>query len=184
MGGRRPNNFNISLSYTNNRTFNNAGTETGRLDIMGISAGLGRRLTKPDDFFTLSNSLRYNFYNLDNFNFSSVGFSSFRKGQYHSFNFVTNFSRNSLDNFVYPQRGSSLSLEIKLTPPYSLAENIDYTSASDQERFRLIEYAKFIFDGFWYASIVGKLVLNARFHFGLLAPYNQSKVSDLLNASN
>ncbi len=178
LGGNKPNNFNISLNYTNNRSFDNGFTrpETGRLDIISFSLGLAKRLTKPDDFFSLSNSLSYSFYNLTNFRgFGLIGFGDFSNGNYHNFNLVSILSRNSVDNFTFPRQGSSLSLQATLTPPYSLFENTVYAESTDQERFRFVEYAKFLFDSFWYLNIVDKLVLNVRFHTGLITPYSIAK---------
>ena len=44
----------------------------------------------------------------------------------------------------------------------------------DQERYKFLEYNKFKFDGTWYNSLIGDLVIRTHFEFGFLGTYNQS----------
>ncbi|MBC7922255.1 MAG: outer membrane protein assembly factor BamA, partial [Ferruginibacter sp.] len=65
LGGRRPNAFSVSLSHTVQNLFSGiygTGRErVGSFNISGITLSLGRQLQKPDDFFSLSNSLSYQY---------------------------------------------------------------------------------------------------------------------------
>ena len=71
LGGRKPNSLTIGLYYsdeTNAYYFTQKGTKHFRT--IGVSAGIGRRLSWPDRYFTLYNEISYQAYNLkdwDNF---------------------------------------------------------------------------------------------------------------------
>ncbi|EAY27825.1 outer membrane protein assembly factor BamA [Microscilla marina] len=165
LGGRKPNSFTVSLSHSIQRNIQ-FDQVLGSLQVSSVTLSLGRRLKWPDNYFTVINSLGYQVYNNDNFSaFTSAGISQ-------SFTFNTVISRNSIDNPTYSRNGSSLSLSINLTPPYSLFNNKDYTTLSDQEKFALIEYHKWMFDASFFTPIVGDLVFHTRAHFGFLGLYN------------
>jgi outer membrane protein insertion porin family len=191
LGGRKPNSLSVNLSRSIQRTqdifqrdengepipdgnggfeLNNLGRNefNGSLKLTSVSVGLGRRVQWPDDFFTLSNSLGYTLYDLDNFD----GQLGFRNGKSNSIVFNTTISRNSIDNPLYPRSGSSISLSINLTPPYSAFNNKDYDNISNAERFEFIEYHKWNIDAKYYLNLVGKLVLETRAHFGFIGSYS------------
>lgn len=169
LGGRKPNSFSINLSHSVQRTI--IGTDVlGSLQVTGVTLSLGRRLTWPDDYFTLSNSISY--LNYDLFNFGRSIFSS-GSGTSRSIALNTTIARNSIDNPTYPRRGSSLSLSLSLTPPYSLFEDKDYESLTEAERFRWIEYHKWMFDNSWFTNPFDKFVIHTRAHFGYIGAYNQ-----------
>ena len=88
------------------------------------------------------------------------------EGQSVSASFVTNFSRNSIDNPTFPRSGSSFSLTASLTPPYSL-----FGGNNDN----LIEYHKWMFDASWFTPITSKLVFHMRTHLGFLGSYSPNK---------
>jgi len=173
LGGRQPNSFTVNLSHSVSRVINNfTNTTTGSLNLTGITLSLGRRLKFPDDFFTMVNSLGFNLYNLDNFTLR--GFRNFNTGQSYSVTFNTTIARNSINNPTFPRSGSSVSLSMTFTPPYSLiSKNEEFTSV--ENRFRWVEYHKWVFDNSWFVPIAGNLVLNARAHMGFLGAYNQDK---------
>lgn len=141
---------------------------TGSLRLTSISVGLGRRVNWPDDFFTINNSIAYSTYDLFNFG-NSLGF---RTGVSNSLTFNTTIARNSIDNPMFPRRGSLLSLSVSLTPPWSSFNNKDYTQLDNAERYNLVEYHKWNIDAKQYLSIAGNLVLEARAHFGMIGSYN------------
>jgi outer membrane protein insertion porin family len=174
LGGRKPNSFTVSLSRSTQRSFDNFGRQIGKFNINEISFSLGRRLTVPDDFFTLINSLRFQAYQLDNYGIR--GFGTYRDGNSYSITLQSTLARNSLDNPIFPRRGSSLSLALSLTPPYSALTNKKY-SAEDtpEEKFKFVEFHKWMFDNSWFMNIAGNLVLHARTHFGFLGAYNKDK---------
>ena len=139
--------------------------------ISGGSIGLGRRLSWPDDYFTLYQEVTYQHYIMDKWNQFI-----FRDGIANNLFYRINISRNSIDQPIYPRSGSQVSLSIQATPPYSLldAENPNYNDMSDQDKYRWIEYHKWKFTTSWFTKIVGDLVLNTRVGFGFLGSYNSA----------
>lgn len=174
LGGRRPNSFTVGVSHSVQRTFSsnynaNAGRliGPGTLQVTGLNLSLGRRLRKPDDYFTLMNTVSWQRYSLEEFEFSPT----FYSGAANNISFVTTLARNSINNPIFPSAGSNISLSMQLTPPYSLfSENYNYTT--DAERYKFIEYHKWMFDASWFTPIANKLVLNTRAHFGFIGTYN------------
>jgi outer membrane protein insertion porin family len=126
-----------------------------------LSFSLGKRLKWPDDYFSLSNSLSFQL--IDVLNLPYYGYP---EGQSVSASFVTNFSRNSIDNPTFPRSGSSFSLTASLTPPYSLFGG---------DNKNLIEYHKWMFDASWFTPITSKLVFHMRTHLGFLGSYTPNK---------
>ncbi len=179
LGGRRPNSLSVSAFYSNqsngaekfiSNSFGEKLINPNRqaLGIWGLSVGLGRRLTWPDDFFQLYNEVSYQYYDLQNW-----GNFVFSTGFAHALSFKTIFSRNSVDAPIYPRRGSNTSLSLQFTPPYSLfGEEKDYDQLTSQERYRLIEFHKWKFNSSWFTTLAGKLVLNTKVGFGYLGSYN------------
>jgi len=173
MGGKKPKGFNFSV-YKSTQfgydPFNNDVDKDQLLDITGASIGLSQRLKWPDDFFTLSNSLNYQRFNLKNYRISSFDFNN---GISNNFNFAVNFGRSSAGpNPIFPTEGSQFNLLLKLTPPYSLFKDEDYTNMTDEEKYEWIEFYKVIFTGRWYSPIVGKLILMSNAELGFLGAYN------------
>ena len=143
LGGKKPNNLSISLSQAVQRNVNFFTNETfGKLKLSSATIGLGRRVRWPDDFFTITNSIAFQNYQLEDFPISRLGFST---GDANSFVFNTTIARNSIDNPMFPREGSSLSLSVALTPPYSLWRDIDYETADNAEIFKWVEYHKVMF---------------------------------------
>jgi outer membrane protein insertion porin family len=172
LGGRKPNSFSINLSHSIQRRLNFAsGEDLGSLKLYTASLSLGRRLQWPDNFFTISNSLTYTHYDIKNFDFTIFPDGS---GRSNSVAFNTTISRNSIDNPTFPRRGSSLSLSVSFTPPYSLFQpNRNFAQEQPIDKFRWVEYHKWMFDNSWFTELFGKFVLNTRAHFGYLGAYRQ-----------
>ncbi len=169
LGGRKPNSFSLSYSRSIQRSINNATNQTlGWLKVIGISASLGRRVKWPDDFFTVSTGISYQKYDLFQFNSRSLGFTT---GDSNSITFNLTIARNSVSQPMYPRSGSNISLTSSFTPPYSLWRDINYETASTQQKNKWLEYHKWNFDGRYYLSLVGKLVLASRIHFGYIGVY-------------
>ncbi len=176
LGGTKPRSLTISANRSIQRTTNYYTGQTfgGHLKLTSLSIGLGRRLKWPDDYFTLNNTLSFLNYNLASF---SSGYIPVRDGVFNSFTLGTTLARNSIDNPTYPRRGSSLSLNLTLTPPYSVfMGKQDYKGMTDEQvyskKFSLVEYYKTMFDCSFFTRIAGDLVLNTRAHFGFLGAYN------------
>ncbi|MFK7953965.1 MAG: outer membrane protein assembly factor [Ekhidna sp.] len=169
LGGRKPNSFGISYSKSIQRLLNQfTREEFGSLKVTGISVSLGRRVKWPDDFFTVSNSLSYQRYDLFQFNQRQLGFET---GSANSITLNNTISRRSVDSPMYPRNGAELSLSASFTPPYSLWSNTGQ-SEDPTERYKWLEYHKWNFDSKYYLNLVGKFVLAARAHFGFIGTYN------------
>ncbi len=160
LGGKKPNSFGLSYNHTRQASILADNTETGRMTLDGITVSLGRRLTWPDDYFTQSTSLAFQRYDIT----FEQGFFGLPKGNYNTWVFNHTISRNSIDNPMFPRRGSLISLNTALTPPYSLF-------AGDRAD-EFIEYHKWMFDTKNYLNIVGNLVLETRAHFGIVGNYS------------
>jgi outer membrane protein insertion porin family len=170
LGGKKPNSLTVSLSRAIQRNVNIFTSETfGELKLTSATVGLGRRVKWPDDFFTLTNSLRFQKYELTDFSISRLGFAT---GDANSIVFNTTLARNSIDNPMFPREGSSLSLSLDLTPPYSNWRDIDYENALPEVKFKWVEYHKVMFDASFFTRVMGDLIVNARAHLGFLGAYN------------
>ncbi len=173
LGGKRPNSFSFtgwhSVQSLNglprmdpNRSF---------IKIYGLSAGLGFRLKKPDDYFNFFVEGSYQYYVLQNF--GSVF--TFSDGYSNNASLRLALTRNSVDQPIFPRSGSTISLSYKFTPPYSLFDGVDdYSDMSEQDKFDLLEYNKIKFSSSFFTTLSKnrKLVLNARMGFGFLQEWN------------
>ncbi len=169
FGGKKPNSLAVSFfrsKMDNSYYLWDVGTSS--MKITGASVGLGRRLRWPDDFFTLYNEISFQQYNLDNW----TGYFQFSDGASNNISFNTTLARKSIDQLIYPRRGSDFSLSLKLTPPYSLFTEKDYSNISKSEKYKWIEYHKWLFKADYYTTLAGNLVLATRAHFGYLGHYN------------
>ena len=202
MGGKKPIQFSTSLSHTKQFLYNpvtRKADKTRRFNITGLSVGLAKRLTVPDDFFVLSQAVSFQYYDLQNYN---TGLFTFGNGSSKNLSYTVGLSRNNTFNDpIYPEGGSSFSVSAKLSLPYSALNNVDYkalknereqlsndlaadpsdTDAStriseiDQERFNWLEFYKVTFKGDWYTRVVGKLILKPSMEFGFLGAYNNDR---------
>ena len=171
LGGKKPHALSISVYYssqTNGLKKSNASRQA--IGIIGASVGLGSRLKWPDDFFTFYNEIGYQHYSLNNY----VSTFTFTNGTSNNINYSVTFSRNSIDQPIYPRSGSEFSLMLQLTPPFSLFKNEDYSKLSDEQKFQWIEYHKWKFTTAIYTKISGNLVLSTRSKFGFLGSYNKN----------
>lgn len=171
FGGKKANSFSVSLYHTimNNSYYYFQNDSDQFLKITGASVGMGKRLKWPDDFFTLYNEVSFQRYKLENY---VEGYFLFSDGTANNLSFSTNFGRNSVDQPIYARRGSSFSLNLQFTPPYSLISGKDFSDVTDQEKYNWIEYHKWKFKADWYLTLAGNLVLYTRAHFGYLGYYN------------
>jgi len=173
FGGKKPNSLSASLFYTkrrySTRGYNRFDANDPYFRTIGGLVGLGRRLKWPDDYFSLYNELSFQQYYLNNYNIGPLS-----NGRFNLLTFNTVFSRSSQDQMIYPRRGSSISLGLRITPPYSLFSDKDFSSMDAQSKFKNIEFHKWSFKGDWYTSLMGNLVLAIRAEFGYLGFYNKT----------
>lgn len=173
LGGKRPNSFTVNLNHSVQRNIDFQGRQFGSMQVSGATVSLGRRLKWPDDWFTMSNAVNFLVYNLNNF--QGFGLQGFSDGQYYNFTFNTTIARNSIDNPTFPRTGSNMALSVNLTPPYSRLGGAQFSDLSPENRFRWVEYHKWMFDNSWFIPAVGKFVINARAHMGFIGAYNREK---------
>ncbi len=196
LGGKKPIQFSTSFSHSIQFLFDFQGGGGRNVDrdskflITGGSLGIAQRLQVPDDFFTLSQAISYQHYNLKNFN---TPLFTFGDGFSNNLAYTIALSRNNTaTNPIYPIKGSEFNVSAKLTLPYSLFSNKDFGNLGeqeefqdangnpdqgkiDQERFRFLEYYKVKFEGTWYTKLIDKLVLRTQGEFGFLGAYNQDR---------
>ncbi len=178
LGGRKPNSFSLTFYYSDqNNAYYSYQTPTAYFRTLGAAAGLGKRLTWPDTYFTLYSELSYERYNLKDWGTTFV--MSDGSANMASLKFV--FGRNSVDQQTYPRRGSNFSVSTELTPPFSLFDGKDYSdeNMSDQDRYRWIEYHRWNLNADWYQTLSSneKLVLMLSADMGYLGYYDENKVS-------
>ena len=219
FGGKRPNSFSVSGFYSrytdiSSRYYNNSymnsyysmlygyGTYNNSyynnyssyydpdkfLQVYGFSLGWGKRLNWPDNSFSLSATLSYTRYSLKDWEYFII-----TNGACNNISLTLQLSRYSLDNPIFPRRGSQISLSVAFTPPYSLFDNLDYkelsshTSAADADRqenlqkiHRWLEYHKWKFQSKYFVPLSSNpkcFVLMGRFDMGILGHYNKYKKS-------
>ena len=202
LGGKKPIQLSTSFSHTIQYFYdyrNRQADKSRSFLITGGSVGFAKRLKWPDDYFTLSQAISFQHYNLKNYN---TGLFTFGDGYSNNFAYTIGLSRNNTaTNPIYPKSGSEFSITAKLTPPYSAFNNVDYTDLAnerevlfdiaqtdpdytdareriaeiDQERFKFLEYYKIKFKGTWYTKLMGDLVLRTNSEFGFLGAYNAQR---------
>ncbi|MCM1313546.1 MAG: hypothetical protein NC252_11700 [Roseburia sp.] len=217
FGGKRPNQLSVSAFYSrqtdissnyynssyynstmsmlygygnyNNSYYNNYSSyydPDKYIQLFGLSIGWGKRLNWPDNNFSLSAQLAYTRYMLKDWEYFLI-----TDGNCNNVNLTLTLSRTSIDNPIFPRRGSQVSLSVSATPPYSLFDNIDYKNLASsyqdasymtdlQKKYRWIEYHKWKFNSKFYTPLSGNskcFVLMTRFDCGFLGHYNKYKKS-------
>jgi len=144
------------------------------IHIFGVSLGLGKRLSWPDDYFTLSVAASYSRYTLKNWSYFIM-----TDGNANNFNFDVTFGRSSIDNPIYTRTGSMFSVSCEFTPPYSLFDHRDFSKLSDSEKYKWLEYHKWKVKGRIFTPLTKdqKLVLMTRMEYGFLGYYNKDRRS-------
>lgn len=218
FGGKRPNSFSVSAYYMKqtdvaDNWYNSAlmanswstlgGSYYGNyynsynsydsyydpeqyVKMFGLSVAFGKRLKWPDDYFTFSAELAYQRYILRDWDYFPV-----TNGSCNNISLNLTIARSSIDNPIYPRRGSEFSLTAQLTPPYSLITGKDYSKYAqdmsdpnyqeDQNKMhKWVEYHKWKFKWKSYIALSGAKkcpVLMTRAEFGIVGHYNKYKKS-------
>ncbi|WP_372794786.1 outer membrane protein assembly factor BamA, partial [Lutibacter sp.] len=176
LGGKKPQS--LSFSVYNSKQFRydyttNKVDKDQRLNIIGATVGLGKRLQWPDNYFTLSQSVSYQLYDLKEYGMSIAGL-YLTNGNLNNLSYNISLGRNSSGpNPVFPKQGSEFSVGAKLTIPYSLLNNKDYSSLELGEKYKWLEYYKLSFKGKWYTALTKDLVVMTNAEFGVLGNYNK-----------
>lgn len=174
-----------SNSYYNDylqSSYENAYDPNKMLQMFGLTVGFGKRLSWPDDYFTLEADLSYQWYSLKNWDYLYY----MNNGTSNAIVLGLTLSRTSIDNPLYTRRGSMFSLNLQMTPPASLfmgkrnwkALHDSNTAADKKIMYNWIEYWKLRFKSRTYTPLTnpdGKytLVFMTRADFGLLGSYNK-----------
>ncbi|WP_414000104.1 outer membrane protein assembly factor BamA [Flavobacterium sp. W1B] len=138
FGQKKPVQFSTSLSYSK-QFLNNYITykvdKEKSFNILTLSVGLAKRLTVPDDFFVLSQSISYQHYDLNNYN---TGLFTFGNGTSRNLAYTVGLSRSNKGvNPIFPTYGSEFSITAKMTPPYSLLNGTNYATLGDKAEYKL-----------------------------------------------
>ncbi len=151
------------------------------LQMVGVNVGFGKRLKWPDDYFTFTAELGYNWYYLKNWDYLYY----MNNGTSNALVLGLTLARNSIDNPLYTREGSTFSLNFQITPPASLFGKRDWKKLSEEntveskkQLYRWIEYWKLRFKSRTYTPLYNANgtytpVLMTRADFGLLGSYNK-----------
>ena len=171
LGGCKPISLTVSVHQSYLRTGVKGQSNYGWFIMSGGTIGIGKRLTWPDDYFSLYQAVNIMRYSLDNYRTSYFNIGG-GYGNYNKLSYTFALSRNSVSQPIYPRNGSEFSLSVELTPPYSLFSDKDYTNMGDIEKYKWIEMHKWDFKAAWYTELYEKFVLMTRVRFGYLGHYN------------
>ncbi|MEQ1584754.1 MAG: POTRA domain-containing protein [Cyclobacteriaceae bacterium] len=178
LGGRKPNSLSVSLNNSVSRYPDSQGefTDNRSLKQSGVTIGFGRRLEWPDNYFSLTQSMSFLKYKYQNY-FNSTTLPAI--GETNEIMLTTTLSRNSIDNPMYPSSGSTISLALSLTPPYSAWRDPSYYEDPDKQ-YAWTELYKWMLDAKFYIKIIGSskpdgrsLVLETKAHFGYIGAYDK-----------
>ena len=214
LGGKRPIQFSVGMSYSkqtdvssnyynsgymnnynnyrygygnyNYNSYENYYDPDKYVKLLSVYAGWGKRLSWPDDYFTLSLQLQYQRYMLRNWRYFIMS-----NGSANNLNLNIALNRTSTDNQLFPRRGSDFSVSLTITPPWSKWDHKDYAhlatdrnsptySQEQQEKYRWVEYHKWKFKARPFTALTSGqkcFVLMTRVEFGLLGSYNKNKKS-------
>ena len=182
LGGKKPNAFTASIYhsvYTNE--YSKSSPNFASFKTTGISFGLGRRLTWPDDYFTIYHGINLMRYKLNNY--STIFNFGTGMGEFNVISYNISVGRNSVSQPIYPRYGSELVMSLELTPPYSTISGVDYEeeypglenkAKREDAMYHWVEFHKWKFKLAWYTELYDKLVLMTRVRFGYLGCYNKN----------
>ncbi|MCU0459555.1 MAG: outer membrane protein assembly factor BamA [Bacteroidales bacterium] len=174
LGGKKPNTLSISAF----RSLMTNGSKKGEDDrqsmiIDGASVGFGKRLEWPDNYFSVYYEASYQRYSLNKYSYYQFLFTNGDANLASLSARLTRFSAGP--NTIFPRTGSTFSLSLQATPPYSAISGKNMAGIPDEEKYKWIEFYKAVFKADYYLPLDNqqKLILNARAAFGYLGFYNK-----------
>ncbi|MEM1325689.1 MAG: outer membrane protein assembly factor BamA [Bacteroidota bacterium] len=179
LGGKKPTSFTLGGFYNRfSQGFSfdrNAVLPT--LNIIQGSATLGTRLSWPDDNFVSSTAVNIQNLILTDWRgfFRSDDGQLITNGTFKNFSIRQTIARSTVNAPIFPESGSSISLSVQFTPPYSLFRgepDVPYAEQPVSERYEWIEYHKWRFDAEWYTPLFDKFVLKTSAKLGIIGSYN------------
>jgi outer membrane protein insertion porin family len=176
LGGKKPNSLSTWVTHSQFGTgLLRSNPNYGGISISGAGVGFGRRKKFPDDFFNAYYEIGYQYYDVTNYpNY----FPSFSNGYANDISLKYVLQRNSIDNPIYAKEGSQMVFTAKSSIPYYLLNgNKDFTTLTQQDKYKYLEYFKIKFTGVWFLPLTPdkKLVLMPRVGFGFMGGYSDSK---------
>jgi outer membrane protein insertion porin family len=146
LGGKKPNSLTVGgflnsillAPYVDNKQ-----ASYGELLSATGYVGIGSRLNWPDDYFFTNTTLYFQHYNLKRNIFSNSSLFQFEgkpmyRGAFNNFYIKQQIARSSINEPLFPTRGSKFSLTVQLTPPYSLFKDDNFWVLSDEQRADVI----------------------------------------------
>ncbi len=107
---------------------------TKGFNITTLSFGIGKRLSIPDDYFSLYHTISFQYYDMHNYN---TGLFTFGDGSARNLTYEIELRRDNRGiNPIFPTFGSYFSVSGKFTPPYSLFNNVDYKNLENLEEYK------------------------------------------------
>jgi outer membrane protein insertion porin family len=175
LGGKKPNSLTVALYYQQYSNFYKKQDTTNannyHLKILGISVGFAKKLKWPDDYFQMSHTIQYQYYDV----YKYTLLPAFDAGYSNNLSYTFTLSRNSVDAPIYPRSGSDIMFSAQFTPPYSLfGPKRNYAEMTAQEQYKFLEFHKWKFNISWFTKIVDNLVLNVRMKTGFMGRYNSN----------
>ena len=111
LGGKKPNSFTLSAHYSDqNDAYFITQKPTRFFRTYGAAAGLGKRLTSPDPYLPFYAEANYERYSLKNWKTFVMD-----NGSSNLLSLKLVFARNSVDQPIYPRRGSEFSASVQAT---------------------------------------------------------------------
>jgi len=105
------------------------------LNITSVNIGLAKRLSSPDPFLTISHSLGFQYYDLNNYN---SGLFNFSNGTSKNLSYTLDLTRdNRGNNPIFPKFGSLISFNGKFSPPYSLFSKTDFGNLENEQEYKV-----------------------------------------------
>ena len=148
FGGKKPNSLSLGGFYTTQAlvTTNKNSASYSELRAAAGYVGLGKRLTIPDDYFFINTNLYLQNYKLiQNVIDPNTSRSTFRfegrpifSGSFNNFYLGVTVGRSSINEPLFPTRGSRFSIAAQLTPPYSIFRDDNFWTLSESERADVI----------------------------------------------
>ncbi len=174
LGGKKPISLTTSIYHNvQNSYLSKSDPDFYSLKITGVTIGLGMRLRRPDDYFTLYQAIDFQRYALRNYSFNESGI-YFPDDDIYNIAYKITWGRNSTDYPIYPRRGSLFNITGEATLPYSwFRGETDYSEMPGYERYKFLEYYKFKVNSSWFTEVFDKLVIKAAGEFGYLGAFSK-----------
>ncbi|MHC5354036.1 BamA/OMP85 family outer membrane protein [Myroides sp. LJL115] len=138
FGGRKPVSFFGTIAYSQQNMYDYYTRTTDRsrgFNITTLSFGLAKQLNVPDDYFVLSHTLSFQYYDMKNYN---TGLFTFGDGDSKNLAYQIELRRDNRGfDPIFPTFGSFFSISGKFTPPYSLFNNVNYENLQNEQAYKL-----------------------------------------------